>query len=114
MLRDEELITERLAGAWDLVEWSLIRPDGSEVFPLGEQAAGQLVYTVEGHVSAQLVAAGRVPFRSDDWREASSEEAARAFKEYFGYFGTFSVEAEQGAVIHHVVGGWFPNLEGRD
>lgn len=45
---------------------------------------------------------------------AIRQDAARAFKEYFGYFGTFSVESERGAVIHHVTGGWFPNLEGSD
>lgn len=34
--------------------------------------------------------------------------------EYFGYFGTFSIDTERCAVIHHVRGSWFPNVEGRD
>lgn len=114
MTIDAKAIAEKLVGAWDLIEWSEIRRDGSKAFPLGEHAIGQLVYTADGRVAAQLVADNRVPFQSDDWRQASDEEAARAFREYFGYFGTFTVDTERGAVIHHVSGGWFPNVEGRD
>jgi hypothetical protein len=105
-------IAQRLVGAWDLVDWSEIRQDGSRVFPLGERAIGQLVYTTDGHVAAQLVAVPRTRFQSDDWRVASEVEAARAFKEYFGYFGRFTVDPNSGIVIHHIKGGWFPNLEG--
>lgn len=74
-------IAERLVATWELVEWSVILPDGSKVFPLGEHAVGQIVYTEDGHVAAQLVAIERRRFDADDWREASKEEAARAFKE---------------------------------
>lgn len=107
-------IKERLLGAWTLVEWSEQPPDGPKAFPLGEDAIGQLVYTADGHVAAQLARHGRRPFLSADWREADREDAARAFKEYFGYFGTFSIDAERHVVTHHVQGSWFPNLEGRD
>lgn len=71
MTNDAKAIAEKLVGAWDLIEWSEIGRDGSKVFPLGEHAMGQLVYTADGRVAAQLVADNRVPFQSDDWREAS-------------------------------------------
>jgi hypothetical protein len=37
-----------------------------------------------------------------------------AWPNYFGYFGTFSLDDQAGAVVHHVEGGWFPNLEGSE
>ena len=57
---------------------------------------------------------GRRKFPSGDWRQAGEKDGARAFKEYFGYFGTFSIDTERQVVTHHVEGSWFPNLEGSD
>jgi hypothetical protein len=107
-------VEERLLGAWALVEWSEQQAGGHTAFPLGEDAIGQIVYTADGHVAAQLARRGRRSFPSEDWREASDEDAAQAFKDYFGYFGTFSIDTERQVVMHHVEGSWFPNLEGGD
>jgi len=105
---------KRLLGAWTLVEWSEQQSAGHKAFPLGEDAIGQLVYTADGHVAAQLARHGRRSFSSPDWSKAGEEDAARAFKEYFGYFGTFSIDIKRQVVTHHVNGSWFPNLEGQD
>lgn len=107
-------IADQLIGAWDLVEWSEVQSDGTKAYPLGENALGQLLYSEDGHVAAQLVSAERKRFKSDDWRDASREEGGRAFKEYFGYFGTYSIDPGHSAVVHHVEGAWFPNIENRD
>lgn len=107
-------VKERLLGAWTLVEWSEQRSGGSKAYPLGEDAIGQIVYTEDGHVAAQLARPARRSFPSADWREAEEEDAARAFKEYFGYFGTFTIDTESQVVTHHVEGSWFPNLAGSD
>ncbi|MGB7764292.1 MAG: lipocalin-like domain-containing protein, partial [Candidatus Acidiferrales bacterium] len=40
----------------------------------------------------------------DDSREATAEERARAWLDYFGYFGSYSIDAEKNAVTHHVEG----------
>lgn len=32
----------------------------------------------------------------------------------FGYFGSFSIDEDEGAVIHHIEGSWFPNLIGTE
>ena len=110
----KEDILKRLAGAWELRSWTEIRSDGTTEFPLGVKARGQILYTPDGHVAAQLVKANRATFTSEDWRDASDAEGARAFKEYFGYFGTFSIDQRKQAVTHHIEGAWFPNLVGTD
>jgi carbonic anhydrase/acetyltransferase-like protein (isoleucine patch superfamily) len=109
---EAERIRARLLGAWRLVTWQSLHPDGTVSHPLGEDALGQLVYTGSGHVSAQLARADVPRFASDDWRRATPQETASAWPAYFGYFGTFSVDPEAGAVVHHIESGWFPNLAG--
>lgn len=106
-------IEDLLLGAWSLVTWE-IEDDGSTQFPLGRDAAGQLMYTPDGRVSAQLVRAEQPAFASDDWQAASAAEMQSAWPSYFGYFGRFSIDQAEHAVVHHIDGSWFPNLVGTD
>jgi Lipocalin-like domain len=106
-----ESIRDELLGSWALVSWESYS-DGSKSLPLGEHPQGQLMYTGDGHVSAQLVRADQQPFASDDWRAAKPEEMTAAWPAYFGYFGTFTVDVGRKAVTHHIESGWFPNLVG--
>lgn len=107
-----EEIRARLIGTWRLVSWFEKGADGQIVYPLGEDAQGQLMYSADGRVSAQLMRANVPKFVNEDWRQAKPEERARAWMDYFGYFGTFSINEEKNAVIHSVEGSWFPNLNG--
>jgi hypothetical protein len=107
-------IRNRILGAWTLVECVELHSDGSRTYPLGDDATGQLLYTPDGHVAAQLCSGSRQNFASNDWREAGTEEAARAFREYFGYFGTFSIDVSRELIAHHVEASLFPNLTGGD
>ena len=87
--------------------------DGSKRLPLGERALGQVVYTADGRMSAQLVRADRAPFASDDFRAAPVDVAAEAFQQYFGYFGSYKLDTGAGTVTHFIEGAWFPNLENK-
>ena len=106
------MTADRLLGAWRLVTWQETAPDGRVSYPMGANVTGQLMYDRTGRMSAQLAATGRARFASENFREATREEMARAWPAYFGYFGTFSVDAAEGTVTHHVESGWFPNLAG--
>jgi hypothetical protein len=108
----EQEVIGHLLGAWNLRTWFEVKSNGDRVFPLGQDAIGQIVYSADGHVAAQLMARQPERFQSDDWREASATESARAWKQYFGYFGRFTVDLSASTVIHHVEGSWFPNLIG--
>lgn len=107
-----EQVRAELLGAWRLESWQSIKQDGTIDYPLGPDAAGQLMYDDSDRVSAQLVRVGQPRFASDDWRQASAEEMCAAWPSYFGYFGTFSIDAETKTVTHHIEAGWFPNLAG--
>jgi hypothetical protein len=105
-------VRSRLIGAWRLVSWSEETSGGETVYPLGEDATGQLIYSEDGHVAAQLMRAAVPQFAEGDWRKAQPDECMRAWMGYFGYFGSFSIDEQKKAVIHHVEGSWFPNLIG--
>ena len=105
-------VTERLIGAWALVSWYEIAPDGHIGYPLGEDSVGQIVYSADGHVAAQIARRNPRRFPEDDPRKASDADSAAAWKDYFGYFGRYSVDLEQETVTHHIEGAWFPNLVG--
>ncbi len=105
-------IRRKLLGAWRLVSWQEIHEDGSITYPLGEDAIGQLIYAPGDRVSAQLVRTDQPRFASDDWHQATPTEMRVAWPSYFGYFGTFTLDLDKGAVTHHVEAGWFPNLVG--
>lgn len=107
-------VRARLIGAWRAVSWHEKDAEGNFVFPMGEEAKGQLIYTAEGRMSAHLVSANMTRFAKADWRTATAEERARAWLEYFGYYGSFSIDEEKKAVIHHVEGGSFPNMVGTE
>ncbi len=47
---------DRVIGAWRLVSFTAIDVNGAIAHPLGTEARGMLIYTADGHVSAQLAA----------------------------------------------------------
>jgi Lipocalin-like domain len=110
--RTRELAT--LVGAWRLKEWSEHTADGEIRYPLGQSATGQLMYSADGYVAAQLMRPGVPKFAQEDWREAGADETKAAWLGYFGYWGTYSIDAKKHAVVHHIEGSWFPNLLGTD
>ena len=75
--------TEFLVGAWSLLECAEILQDGSKRFPFGEHVLGQVVYAADGHMSVQMLRAGRAAFASADYMSAPDEIAAEAFRQYF-------------------------------
>lgn len=99
-------------GSWSLVSFEHFPPSGKVSKPYGDSPIGSLLYQSDGHMSAQLCADNPKRFVSDDDSQASADELAEAWRTYFGYWGTFEIHAERGAVVHHVEGCSFPNWIG--
>lgn len=104
----------KLFGSWRLISWEEHDTSGRVNYPLGPKAIGQIMYTQDGHMSAQLMRPDSPRFAREDWRHATAEEKSRAWSDYFGYYGTFSIDPKKRAVVHHIEGSWFPNLLATD
>jgi hypothetical protein len=100
-------------GAWTLISYELALASGIVEKPFGEHPLGRLLYLENGQMSAQLAASGRDPLTNTEPEDATPEEASRAWRNYAGYWGTFTVDTEAAIVIHSVDGAWFPNWIGQ-
>jgi Lipocalin-like domain len=107
-------VRRQLLGSWRLISWEEHDASGRVHYPLGPKAVGQITYTADGRMSAQLMRPGSTRFASEDWRKATPQEKSTAWSDYFGYFGTFRIDLAQRAVVHQIEGSWFPNLVGTE
>ena len=97
---------DALVGAWQLVSWENRAADGQVTYPMGSDALGCLLYTVDGHFSVTISRRGRAGFAAGDLLSASAEEQARAVMGFVAYAGD--------RVVHHVELSLFPNWVGTD
>jgi hypothetical protein len=102
----------RFIGAWSLTSYELRLASGIVSKPFGDRPIGRILYLKSGQMSAQLMRPAPALFASADPDEAEAEEADQAWRNYVGYWGTFTVDAKAGVVTHHVEGSWFPNWIG--
>lgn len=110
---EEELSPTRdtLVGTWKLVSFTAKKVGADRVmYPMGEGAQGQLMYGADGAMSVYLTRPNRHSFASPDPLVATESERARAFSEFFSYFGRFRYG--QGIVYHDVEFCSFPNWQG--
>jgi hypothetical protein len=101
-------------GSWTLLSYELRLPTGVVLQPMGDRPIGCILYQPNGRMSAQVADPESAPLANEDSSDATSDEAARAWRSYVGYWGTFTVNAGAGVVVHHVEGAWFPNWIGQD
>jgi hypothetical protein len=109
----EARLRERLVGAWRLVDVVEEPVDGSPVRrPHGERPIGLLLYTPDGHMSAQIMERRRDRAHTPDWSDLTSQEYADEARSYFAYSGTFQVDEAAGTVTHSVEVSLFPGWLG--
>ena len=86
----------RLLGTWELVSfWWRQLPDGCVTKPWGASPVGRITYDADGHVTALVMHESR----NEAGGHCSPDEVQAEFS---AYFGTYSVDIEQGMVIHQV------------
>ncbi|RXV70954.1 lipocalin-like domain-containing protein [Burkholderia stabilis] len=105
-------LREQLVGAWRLVSYEVRPRDGSAVaYPLGRDVRGWILYTPDGYMSAQLMAAGRPPYANGDLHGGTADECATAARGYVAYSGPFHVD-DDGTLTHEMDVSLFPNWIG--
>jgi hypothetical protein len=108
-------IKKQFIGAWRLVSIEAKGPNSEAMTQrYGAKPVGYIIYTADGRMSAQLMRPDRARFASDEFEQATTEEAKAAFDGYMNYFGTYTVNEKEGFVTHHVEGSLFPNYVGTE
>jgi hypothetical protein len=109
----DSAIAAKFIGSWTLVSYELRLTSGVVTKPFGDHPIGRIIYQKSGQMSAQLMHPASGPFANTDPLKATNDETDRAWRNYIGYWGTFSVDPNGGTVIHRIEGGWFPNWIGQ-
>lgn len=110
----ETNLLDAFIGSWQLVQMTVFHADGSATHPLGDGAIGQILYSADGFMSCHLMEANRPSLPGYGLDQLSDAELGRSIRAYSGYFGSFSVNAAEGTVTHHIAGAWYPNMIGTD
>lgn len=103
-----------LVGSWRLDSSEGHKSDGSIVYDQGETPAGRVMFDAGGRLSIHLTNPNRRNFESGDFLRPTPDECTEAFKSYFGYFGSYSVDEDAGVITFHVEGAAYPNYVGTD
>ena len=99
-------------GAWSLASWESRSADGEVTLPYDGQPAGQITYTADGRMSAQLMRVGRELPAAEE--ATGAEMSAAILGGFFSYYGDYSVDMAAGVVTHHVEGALLPSWVGSD
>ena len=100
-------VRDALVGTWRLVSFEDVE-NGKTIHRYGEKPLGLFIYTRDGHVAIQIAnpdkPACAIPIPGDKTTLPScTPEQARALLEgYVAYWGTYTVDASAGVVVHHV------------
>jgi len=100
-----------IVGSWRLDSWTT--GDGAPRCTEREGgSSGQITYSRDGHMSAQLGCAG---LAMDDLGSMDSQEVlARMSRRHFSYYGTYSLDEAAQTVTHHVLGSSSASWVGTD
>ncbi len=106
------LTAEAFVGAWRLIGVEYRHANGQVVPLYGQDPQGLLVYAPSGHMAAQVMHPRRpaTPASRDDPGALAAYHAIVAG--YAAYFGTYTVDAEAGIVLHRVLGSLLPQWVG--
>jgi len=103
----------RFIGTWRLKEMSLRGNDDKPVvFPNGKNAIGQLIYTQEDIMSAQIGDPDRDQHANNDYRYPSQEELKKNYSQFISYFGSYEIFPAKRLVVHNIKMSLYPNWVG--
>jgi len=97
-------------GTWALISWVVSDETGQLNHPYGKTPKGQIIYTVNGRMSAQLMHPGAV---LPDVSELRGDEViGKVASTFLAYYGTYSVDSVTQTITHHVEGSLLSSIIG--
>ncbi|HTS37713.1 MAG TPA: lipocalin-like domain-containing protein [Candidatus Solibacter sp.] len=110
---------QRFVGAWKLISVETIKANGEVIYPFyGKKPEGLLAYDASGWMTVQIVSDPRPSVPKTDSREgfmaAPPGEKLTAVEGYYAYYGTWTADAGNQTVIHHIVQSLYPGERGED
>jgi hypothetical protein len=109
---NQNLEPYQLFGSWKLISWIITSPSGEVTYPMGESPEGRIIYTGNGQMSAQLMHPNAI---LPNFSALSKKEVmGYMHKMFISYYGTYSVNASEKTVSHHVLGSNMPSIIGGD
>ena len=101
----------RFVGFWRFARHER-RDDTNEALPVERTFDdGFTIYTASGHMAVHLLRPDRQPFAGP---RPTAEEAEAAIRTYISYFGPYTIHADDGYIVHHRSGCWFPSCMDTD
>ena len=100
----------RLFGFYRIESVSRQTSDGDVILADPYETA-YIIYTPSGHMSVHLMRPGRQPYAGE---QPTAEEALMTVETYGSYFGPFSVDENEGYLVHHRIGNENPGASGTD
>jgi hypothetical protein len=104
----------QLIGTWILVSHEAVRADGSKVLPYGPSPQGVAMFDAGGHFIITVMRTGRTGYAQALPSQGSAEENKATAEGTMTYFGTYSINAAEGAIAIHIDASSFPNWTGAD
>ena len=106
-----------LVGTWRLISIETLRSNGEVIYPFyGKHPEGLLIYDSSGWMSVQIISDPKPLVPKADSREAflasTTTEKAAAADGYYAYFGTWTVDAANSTVTHHIQQSLYPGERG--
>ena len=106
------MLVDKFIGTWKLISGEFRSSNGKISYPWGEELEGQLIYTADGNMAAQIMDPDRPDFAAKDHMNGTDEEIRTAFEGYQAYYGTYTLNEKERTITHYVKGSIFPNLIG--
>lgn len=101
-----------MVNTWELVSFEIRGNNDEAVYPFGRTARGLLIYAPSGSFSAQIMKDDRPKLKSDDPMQAAAEEIEASFKSVISYYGHYTFDEDENAILHHVEESLFVNWRG--
>jgi hypothetical protein len=105
---------EELLGAWSLLSFQLVRPDGSKQSTFGANPKGIAFFDAGGHYIITVMRSDRPKYAINNFTEGTAEENKATAQGIMTYFGTYSVSEADRSIAIHIDASSFPNWNGAD